>query len=285
MGQRQIAWITGAGGLIGNYLVQHAASMPSAWQVRGITREQLDLTDFSAVRRAFREESPALVIHCAALSKSTICQQDPALARKLNVEVTASLAELAAGIPFLFFSTDLVFDGLHGNYTESGKPNPLTVYAETKIAAEQIVLANPLHTVIRTSLNGGTSPTGDRAFNEEMRRAWRTGRTLKLFTDEFRSPIAATVTARAAWELAAQNRPGLYHLAGSERLSRWEIGQLVAARWPQTNARIVPGSVSEYPGPPRSPDTSLQCAKVQKLLSFALPGFTEWLAAHPAEPF
>lgn len=225
------------------------------------------------------------MLHCAALSRSSECEANPKLARKLNVEVTALLAELAADIPLFFLSTDLVFDGRTGNYDESAPVNPLSVYAETKATAEQVILANPRHTVLRLSLNGGASPTGDRGFNEQMRRAWQAGQTVKLFTDEFRCPIPAEVTARAIWELAARNQPGLYHLAGSERLSRWQIGRLLAARWPQLKPRMEPGSLKEYRGAPRAPDTSLNCAKVQKLLSFRLPGLTEWLSAHPGETF
>ncbi len=145
--------------------------------------------------------------------------------------------------------------------------------------------ANPKHLIIRTSLNGGTSPTGNRGFNEVIRRAWQAGQVVKLFTDEVRSPIAAEVTARAVWELANQGQTGVYHVAGSERLSRYQIGQLLAARWPQLKPRIEPSSVKEYTGAPRAPDSSLNCAKAQQLLSFRLPGLTEWLAAHPDEPF
>jgi dTDP-4-dehydrorhamnose reductase len=278
------AWITGANGLIGHALVQ-AASSNSPWTVRALTRTDLDLTDRKAVARVFHKERPALIIHCAALSKSTACQANPALARVLNVEVTAHLAELAADIPLVFFSTDLVFDGHAGNYDESASVEPLSVYAETKVAAERIVLANPKHSVIRTSLNGGTSPTGDRGFNEEMRLAWTQGRTLNLFVDEFRCPIAATETARAVWEMVGRNCRGLYHLAGSERLSRWQIGQLLAARWPQLNPKIKPGSLKDYSGAPRSPDISLNCSKAQALLSFPLPGFTKWLEDHQNVPF
>src|SRR5438045_2444674 len=202
-------WITGAGGLIGNYLVKTAPRLAPDWNIRGLARAQLDLTVFNAVRQMFREQSPQLVIHCAALSRSQACQENPALARKLNLEVSACLAELAADVPLILFSSDLVFDGRTGNYDERAQPNPLSVYAETKIAAERTVLANPRHTVVRISLNGGASPTGDRGFNEEMRRAWLAGRTLRLFTDEFRCPMPAVATARAIWELAAQNRPGL----------------------------------------------------------------------------
>ncbi len=278
-------WITGAGGLIGSYLVRSAPRFAPDAKVVALTRDRLDLNDAPAVRAEFRRQRPQLIIHCAALSKSPECEANPALARKLNVEVTALLAELAADIPLFFLSTDLVFDGRTGNYDETAPVNPLSVYAETKAAAECVILANPKHTVVRMSLNGGTSPTGDRGFNEQMRRAWQAGQTLRLFTDEFRSPIPAEVTARAIWELATLSRPGLYHVAGSERLSRWQIGQLLATRWPQLKPRIEPGSLKEYRGAPRAPDTSLNCAKAQELLSFRLPGLTEWLAAHPDEAF
>ncbi|HVM46700.1 MAG TPA: SDR family oxidoreductase [Candidatus Acidoferrum sp.] len=282
-------WITGAGGLIGNYLVQsatqRAGGIGAGAKVVGLTRTMLDLTDFPAVRAEFRRQQPQFVIHCAALSQSTACQADPGLARKLNVEVTSVLAELSADISFIFLSTDLVFDGRVGNYDESASVNPLSVYAETKAAAERVVLANPIHSVVRLSLNGGTSASGSRGFNEQIRRAWEAGQTLKLFEDEFRSPTAAAVTAQAIWELAGCNQPGLYHLAGSERLSRLQIGQLLARRWPELHPRIEAASLKGYNGAPRSPDTSLNCAKVQKLLSFRLPGLTEWLEAHPDEKF
>ncbi len=280
-----LSWITGSAGLIGNSLAGTSLRAMPRWKVIALTRAELDLTDFNAVAQRFKKEQPSLLIHCAALSKTAACQARPDLAWKLNVEVTRYLAELAAEIPLIFFSSDLVFDGRKGDYIESDQPNPLNVYAETKVAAERFILANPKHTVVRTSLNFGTSPTGDRGFNEEMRQAWKAGKTLRLFTDEFRCPIPAVVTARAVWELALQDKPGLYHLAGAERLSRWQIGQLLAARWTQLNPKIQPASLMEYQGPPRSPDTSLNCGKIQKLLSFPLPRLSEWLTANPDEVF
>jgi dTDP-4-dehydrorhamnose reductase len=278
-------WITGAGGLIGNHLIQTSQAGAPAGLVVELTRKQLDLLDVSAVTRRFKHEKPSLIIHCAALSNPPACQRQPELARRLNVEVTRYLAELAADAMFVFFSTDMVFDGQKGNYLETDTPNPLTLYAETKVAAEEIVAQHPRHLIIRTSLNGGRSPTGDRGFNEELVRAWREGRELNLFEDEFRSPIAASETARAVWELIGRGASGKYHVAGSERLSRWRIGELLAARWPSLNPKINRTSLKTYSGPPRSPDTSLNCAKAQKLLSFPLPGLTEWLAANPNEPF
>jgi len=271
--------------LIGHHLVQTAPTWAAGSEVIGLTRALLDLEDPAAVAQMFDRQRPGLIIHCAALSRSPACQEDPALARRLNIDVTRHLAEVAAGIPLIFFSSDLVLDGREGNYTESAVPNPLSVYGETKAAAEKIVLANPRHTVVRISLNGGASPTGDRGFNEEMCAAWRAGKTLKLFTDEFRCPLPAAVTARAIWELARLNAPGLFHLGGSERLSRFQIGELVAARWPELGPSIARSSIRDYQGAPRPADTSLNCAKIQRLLSFRIPGLGEWLAANPREPF
>lgn len=280
-----LAWITGAGGLIGNYLLQLAPACAPAWRARGLTRGELDLTDARAVRSAMEADRPSLILHCAALSRSPDCEANPTLARQLNVEVTRTLADAGGDAALVFFSSDLIFDGQHGDYDEEATPHPLSVYAETKVEAERIVRQHPRHLVIRTSLNGGRSPTGDRGFNEQMRCAWRAGRALRLFTDEFRSPTHASVTARAVWELALAGATGVYHVAGGEPMSRWEIGQAVAARCPELAPRIEAGSVQEYQGAPRPPNTTLNCAKAQRRLSFRLPGLRDWLAAHPNAPF
>jgi len=277
--------VTGAGGLIGSYLIKEGTTLNLPWRLRPLTRRDLDVTDFSKTESLFTAEDPQLIIHCAALSKTPDCQQNPTLAWKLNFEASRFLSELAAQVAFVSFSSDLIFDGQKGNYVESDRPRALSIYAETKIAAEQAVLSNLRHTVIRTSLNGGVSPTGDRGFNEEMRRAWQSGKTLRLFVDEFRSPISAEVTARAVWELLAAGGTGIYHLGGSEKLSRWQIGELIARRWPQLNPKIEKASLKEYTSAPRAPDTSLACSKIQQLLSFRLPGLAEWLAHHPEEIF
>jgi len=278
-----LAWITGSNGLIGNYLVQTAEKFGPAWRVRALTRDQLDLLDFNAVCRKFQKDQPQLVIHCAAVSTVAAAQANPELAWRVNVELTGFLAGLAAGISFVFFSTDLVFDGRRGNYAETDAANPIHTYGETKLAAEQVILKNPRHLVVRTSLNAGTSRAGDRAFNEELRLRWQAGRDMTLFTDEFRCPIPAVETARAVWGLAGKNCAGLYHVAGAEKLSRWQVGELLAARWPQLNPKLTPGSARDFPGPPRAPDTTLDISKVQKILDVPLPGFGNWLAANPSE--
>ena len=275
---KPVAWVTGAGGLIGSHLAREP-KLSAAFNVIGLKRIDLDLCDGDAVMERFRAESPALVIHCAANSSSVECEKNPALARVQNIDVTARLAELCASGQFTFLSTDLVFDGRQGNYTELDSVSPLGVYAETKVAAEQIVLAHPRHTVVRTSLNGGVSPKRNRGFDEQASNAWQAGQTLRLFTDEFRSPIDASVTAHAIAKAA-----GLFHVAGAERLSRFELGQLLAARWPKLNPHIEAASLKEYRGTPRPPDCSLNCAKAQASLSLFLPRYSDWLKSQaPAQ--
>ena len=270
--------ITGAAGLIGGYLVRTAARWAPQWNVCGVTRAEADLTDPAQVQELWRRHRPGLIIHCAALSRTGACEQDPAQARYINVEVTRALAAGARGIPFIFLSTDQVFDGSKGWYVETDAVHPLNVYGQTKAEAERVVLENPAHSVVRIALTAGTSPTHDRSFVEDMVRTAAKGRKLTLFTDEFRCPIPAGPLVRALWEFAARPQPGLYHLGGSERLSRWEIGELLARRYPELRPWIEPGSVADYHGPPRPPDLSMRSDKMQALLSFPLPGFRQWLS-------
>jgi dTDP-4-dehydrorhamnose reductase len=279
------AWITGANGLIGNYLVQTAPRFAPRWRVRALARDQLDLLDFVTVRREFQKDQPQLVIHCAAITVVAEAQKNPGLARLVNVEVTKLFAELAAEIQFVLLSTDVVFDGRKRNYAETDAPNPLHIYGETKLLAEEIALKNPRHLVVRTSINGGVSRAGNRGFNEQLRLSLERGRGMTLFTDEFRSPIPAAETARAIWELADKNCAGIFHVAGAEKLSRWQIGQLLVKRCPEITTEIKSGSAKDFAGPPRALDTSLNIAKAQKVLSKPLPGLTEWLAQNPNEPF
>ena len=279
-GTTKRCWVTGAGGLIGHAAVQ-AAAVPPGWKAVALSRADLELTDAAAVAARFRTDRPDAIIHCAALSRSPDCQRDPALARSWNVEVTLRLAGLAAEIPFVLLSTDLVFDGSRGNYREADAVGPLSVYAETKVEAEAVVCLNPRHLVARTSLNHGESPTRNRGFNEEIAAAWRAGRSLRLFVDEYRNPIAATVTARAVWELMDRGASGIVHVAGAEKLSRWEIGIALAGRHPEGRGLVEAARLSEYQGAPRAPDTTLDCARARALLGRSLPGYREWLAANP----
>jgi dTDP-4-dehydrorhamnose reductase len=271
------AIITGAAGLIGQYLVRTAPRWAPGWDVRGLSRAELDLTEKSKVEARIRALKPDLLIHCAALSRTKDCERDPDSARRINVGATAHLAQLSQDIPFIFLSSGEVFDGKAGWYSETDEPNPINVYGQTKLEAEQAVLQNPRHTVVRIVLTAGTSETGDRSFVEDMSRTAKAGQNVTLYADEFRCPLPAGVIARAIWELVDRNQPGLYHLGGAERLSRWDIGETLLPWYPEFKGHLVNGSARNHVGSARPPDLSLRCDKIQRLLSFRIPGFREWL--------
>ncbi len=275
------AIITGAAGLIGQYLVKTAPRWAPKWDVRGLTRADFDLTDRPNVERTWESIKPRAVIHCAALSRTKDCEQDPEQARLINVEVTAHLAQLSQDIPFIFLSSGEVFDGKTGWYSESDEPNPINVYGQTKLEAEQAVLQNPGHTVVRIVLTAGTSQEGDRSFVEDMCRTAKVGKDVTLYADEFRCPLPAGVIARVIWELVDRKQAGLYHLGGSERLSRWEISETLLPWCPELKDHLIKGSARNHVGSPRPTDLSLRCNKIQRLLSFRIPGFREWLAGRP----
>ena len=238
----------------------------------------LDLTDRANVERTWQSIKPNAVIHCAALSRTKDCEQDPEQARCINVEATAHLAQLSQDIPFIFLSSGEVFDGKTGWYVETDEPNPINVYGKTKLEAERVVLQNPRHTVVRIVLTAGTSQNGDRSFVEDMCRTAKAGKNVTLYADEFRCPVPAGVIARVIWELVDRKQPGLYHLGGSERLSRWEIGETLLPWCPELKGHLVEGSARNHVGSPRPADLSLRYDKIQSLLSFRIPGFREWLA-------
>jgi dTDP-4-dehydrorhamnose reductase len=269
--------VTGAAGLIGQYFVKTASRWAPGWEVHGLSRADLDLTDAGAVERIWQSIKPDVVIHCAALSRTKDCEQNPQLARRINVEATAHLARLSKGIPFLFLSSGEVFDGKTGWYREGDDPNPINFYGKTKLEAEQLVLQNPHHTVVRIVLTAGTSQNGDRSFVEDMCRAAKSGKSLTLYADEYRCPLPAGAIARAIWELAGKNTSGLYHLGGRERLSRWEIGQALLPWYPELQGHLIEGSARGHTGAPRPADLSLNCEKIQALLSFPISGFQSWL--------
>lgn len=275
------AMVTGAAGLIGHYLVKTASRWVPGWEVHGLVRDDLDLTDAANLDHVWQSIKPDVVIHCAAMSRTKDCERDPPAAQRINVVATAHLARLSSDIPFIFLSSGEVFDGVTGWYDEQSQPNPINVYGKTKFQAEQVVLKNHRHTVLRIVLTAGTSENGDRSFVEDMCRAARAGKNVTLYTDEFRCPLPAGAVARAVWEVLVKDSPGLYHLGGRERLSRWEIGQTLLPWYPELRGRLVQGASRNHVGAPRPADLSLHCDKVQKLLSFPIPGFRDWLTNRP----
>lgn len=264
--------ITGAGGLLGAYLLRELRERNDivAWgSLRGGERfgfrlRPIDLADANAVANAFREDRPDVILHTAALSRIADCWHDPIRARDVNVGSTATLARLAddAGVKIVFVSTDLVFDGEHAPYREDDAPSPVSVYARTKHEAEEAALAAPGAAVVRVSLLYGPSLHDKQTFFNEQATALRAGGPIMLFRDEWRTPLDLITAARALLAVAESGFSGLLHVGGPERLSRLEMGSRLAAFFGVNPTGIVATDRAAVSGPePRPRDVSLDSSR------------------------
>jgi dTDP-4-dehydrorhamnose reductase len=215
----------------------------------------LDLGTPSAVREVMEREQPSAVFFCAYDKSNPVVTVDAAVA--------AARAAAARGTRFVFFSTDLVFDGRAGSYGEDAPSNPVSPYGAMKREAEALVMAeHPGALIIRTSILVGESGVMLRpAFECD---AMVRGRAVDLYRDEWRSPLHVDDLARAAWELCILDVAGVYHVAGS-RLSRLELGRILC-----TLFRFSPALVREADRPASRPrDTSLDSRRAAELLGWS----------------
>ncbi|MFQ3627268.1 MAG: NAD(P)-dependent oxidoreductase [Cyanobacteriota bacterium] len=259
--------ITGISGFLGWHLYQASRTR---WTVYGTYQTKpvsfadanvrsLDLTDFTALKQAFTEIRPAAVIHTAALSQPNACQTQPELSRRINVLASLNLAGLCAdaGIPFAFTSTDLVFDGHHAPYREADPVCPVSLYGEQKAEAEAGILERYPHAAVcRMPLMFGNAPTAP-SFLQPFLQKLRDGEALRLFTDEFRTPVSGRDAAKGLL-MALEKVRGLVHLGGPERLSRYEFGLRMAEAFDLSTDPISPCKQADVPMPaPRPPDVSM----------------------------
>ncbi len=295
--------LTGASGLLGgNCMAQLARnpnlqlyathrvpdfSIPDTF-AQGVSAFPLDLTHETAVWNIVSTVQPNIIIHTAAHTEPAFCEWNRQEAYALNVKATKVLATLAEmfSARFIFISTDLVFDGTKGNYSEDDTPNPLSYYAETKLEAELCVkhlVEN--HVVLRVPLLLGVSPRGNRSVNERLVKELKAGNPVRLFRDEYRTPIFANVLARIIEEFATgtlSETTGLFHAGGRERVSREDLGRKIATRWKLNQTLIQSTWSSDVPStPPRPKDVSLNSTKVHAHLSFKIPSLEESLNALP----
>jgi dTDP-4-dehydrorhamnose reductase len=244
-----------------------------------------DLCDEAALEALILEEFPHAVVHCAALPTIETCLAEPDRARKLNTEVPKKLAQLCfhLGAKLVHLSTDTVFDGVAGNYQPTDKPAPLNLYGETKAAAEVEVLrfGREHAAVLRTSPIIGNSVTGDRGLHERLFASWKEGRPATLFTDEIRQPVEVSNLADVTVELCERaNLSGLFHWAGTEALSRHEIGGRIARHFGlDADALVRATSRAEVPAAAARPrDLSLRLHPLAGKLRTPAQSFEEQLS-------
>lgn len=225
-------FLTGAGGFLGSRLRGHALAMGLSLASSRDGLGALDLETPREAARRFRATGARLIIHAAAIPDIASCAAEPERAWRVNRDASIELAEAAAeqGARYVFISTDQVFDGRAAPYDEDASPRPLHHYGATKAAAEEALLGRPAgRLLLRLPLMIGASAGPRRSASDVVLDAIRRHHAIGLFVDEYRSPAEVLDVAAAVLSLALGEDEGLLHLGGPERLSRWEIGQIVAA--------------------------------------------------------
>lgn len=283
--------VTGASGLLGLNLSLLAAVKGfkvTGWvHTRGLKHapfsiQQVDLCELDSIEVRITEIKPDLIIHCAALANLEAAEADPVLAQRLNVDAAGRLAQIAAEhqINFVHISTDAVFNGQLGAYTEEDKPSPLGVYAQSKLAGELVVQeANPSAVIARVNFYGW-SLSGKRSLAEFFFNNLQAGNPIKGFTDVLFCPLYVEQLADILLEMPAKKLHGVYHVLSSESLSKYAFGQAIARRFGFNENLITPISVQNAGLiAQRSLNLTLKVDKLQRNLGYALPKQVEGLEA------
>lgn len=280
--------VCGSTGFVGTALV--AELRARGHRVTGAARAPAVAGDLAAdlgregeSRRLVQAARPDACVNLAAVPDIAPCRADPELAHRVNARAPGELAaECAArGVRLLLVSTDQVFDGSRAGWREEHEPSPRHAYGRSKLAGEGAALAAcATALVVRPGLVTGRAPAGRRSASTALLEALARGSRPRLFTDEWRSPVAVADVARAlaglleleaAWHAGPlPGAPGrVLHLGGPERLSRLELGRREAAAAGfdpglcEASTRAAAGLEAERPA-----DLSLDSARLVALLGW-----------------
>ncbi len=275
--------ITGGSGYLGRWVAELA--LGAGWDVTAtygtrpaeldsVAWQQLDVRDEGAVGALFASVHPEVVVHTAALNPG---QGNDFMA--VNVAGTANVGNSAAehGARLVHISTDMVFDGQRGNYTEADTPNPLNEYGRSKALAEDAIASSGARaTIVRTSLIYGWRPTVARAA-QWMIDALDRGDPIRLWQDEMRCPIWVESLAAAIVELADLDHTGPIQIAGAQAMSRYEFGTALL-RFHGISTEAVE-AIPSPTGSQRPLNCTLDSSLARSLLETPLPGVDEVLSA------
>jgi dTDP-4-dehydrorhamnose reductase len=281
--------VTGASGLLGlNFAL---AVDGKTHQITGVDNRnplgwvnfktrQADLTDTGLIERLLEELQPDVILHCAAMANVEDCENHPADAERINAVLPGELASTALklNIKMVHISTDAVFDGSQGNYSETDETNPLSVYARTKLDGETNVLnANPGALVVRVNFYGW-SISGTRSLAEFFVNNLAAGNTIKGFTDVLFCPMMVLDLAATLVEAIEQDLKGIFHCVGSQGMSKYDFGAAIAREFGFDESLVVPASVTDGGlTAARSPNLTLSTDKLTAALGHPLPAFTAGL--------
>jgi dTDP-4-dehydrorhamnose reductase len=249
----------------------------------------LDLAEPDSLERAFEAVRPTAVVHAAAVANPDACEREPELARRVNVEAVKVLAELCARAKarLVHFSTDLVFDGENGWYSEDDTARPLSVYGRGKLESEEAALGLcPGSVVLRVSNCYGRPLGGRTSYLEQLQASLAAGRPVPGFIDQWRSPTAADQLPEVVRRLLADpDVRGVFHWGGADRATRYEMA-LVFCRAMGFDERLVlrARATEQTFLAPRPRDTSLDSSRLAAALALSPIGLQEGFAALNAAP-
>lgn len=274
--------VTGASGLLGlNFCMQFFGQHEIIGQTNAHSLNnapfrvvQVDLAQPGAARELVQHTQPEIIVHCAAVAAIDLAEEHPALAWRLNAEVPGELAAAAneVGSQLIHVSTDAVFDGVKGNYSEEDEPQPLSVYARTKLAGEEAVaVVNPQAIIARVNFYGW-SLSGQRSLAEVFFNNLSAGKRMYGFTDVYFCPLQVNLLSEILLTMALHRLTGLYHVVSRECLSKDEFGRKIARRFGFDESLIQPVSWKNAGlKAVRSPNLTLRTDKLSAALGEPLP--------------
>lgn len=221
----QTILLVGATGYLGHYvrdeLLRRGLKFVTAGRRANDVR--LDLAEPDSIRAALEAVRPGAILTVAAMSRIDECERDPSSARAVNAYGARVLGEY--GVRMLYVSTDLVFDGSSPPYRAEDPPSPISAYGRSKAEGEAAVRELG-GLVLRLPVLFGPSHTGRQGATDMVRAALREGRELRMYENEFRTPMHAADAAVAAVDLLLErDRVGVVHAKGPERVSRHELAR------------------------------------------------------------
>lgn len=281
--------VTGATGFLGSRLVERLAGSfrvvstsrtrtPGNWPA---PHELCDLLSPYEAEALFFRVRPDFVVHCAAMSSVRLCEEEKKRAFGVNAAAARLLARLSekTGAGLAFISTDLVFDGSSPRYDELSEPAPVSEYGRTKLAGERgVAAAKGKHIILRAALLYDYPPVPFGNFFAATLESLAAGRPVDLFVDQFRTPLLSDDVGRAvsAW-IGMEKRPtGLFHLAGPDRLSRHEMGLILAKELGVSEELVRPVEMAEGFAPR---DVSLAAGRIEPSLGIRATPYREGVRA------
>ncbi len=270
--------ITGASGLYGSKLAEQALSV--GHEVFSVHSQhpaefgvplQLDVVDKDKVRAEFMRIKPDVVVHAASMTDVDKCELNRDFAWKINVDGTKNVTEAskACGSFLLYISTDYVFDGSKGLYSETDLPSPVSYYGYTKLKAEEHVqkVADEF-CIARPSVIYGAKPAAGKVnFALWVLNKLKNGEKPTVFVDQWNSPTLNTSLAEMTLEAAERRLTGLYHFSGATRINRFEFAAKIAQTFGFDESFLVKTSMKDFSAPAKRPiDSSLNTAKAERAL-------------------